>query len=108
MLANIYQDEAEKTAIYPREGLAGKTYPVHLLAEEAGEVSGKVAKWIRDGWSHDQIQRELHKELGDVLWAVAMVATEFELNLADIMEANLLKLRSRQERGVLNGSGDNR
>jgi len=48
------------------------------------------------------------KELGDVLWYVSQVATEFNLNLSEIAEANIVKLRDRAERGKLKGSGDNR
>jgi len=48
------------------------------------------------------------KELGDVLWYVAQLATELELDLDEIAHANLDKLLSRQQRGVLSGSGDER
>ena len=48
------------------------------------------------------------KELGDVLWYVAQLATELGLDLDDVAEANLEKLLSRQRRGVLSGSGDDR
>jgi NTP pyrophosphatase (non-canonical NTP hydrolase) len=48
------------------------------------------------------------KELGDVLWYVAQIATELDLDLDDIGAANIDKLLSRQRRGVLSGSGDER
>ncbi len=48
------------------------------------------------------------KELGDVLWYVAQLASELELDLDTIAQANLNKLLSRQQRGVLSGSGDDR
>jgi NTP pyrophosphatase (non-canonical NTP hydrolase) len=47
-------------------------------------------------------------ELGDVLWYVAQVATEAGLDLEEIAQGNLDKLLSRQQRGVLSGSGDSR
>lgn len=48
------------------------------------------------------------KELGDVLWYVAQLASELDLDLQAIADANLEKLLSRQRRGVLSGSGDER
>jgi NTP pyrophosphatase (non-canonical NTP hydrolase) len=48
------------------------------------------------------------KELGDVLWYVAQLSTELELDLDEIAQQNLDKLLSRQRRGVLAGSGDER
>jgi NTP pyrophosphatase (non-canonical NTP hydrolase) len=50
----------------------------------------------------------MSKELGDVLWYVAQLATELDLDLDEIAQENLDKLRSRQRRGVLSGSGDER
>lgn len=47
-------------------------------------------------------------EAGDVSWYQAGFSDELKIPLADIFFANLLKLKSRQERGVLHGSGDNR
>jgi len=50
----------------------------------------------------------MSKELGDVLWYVAQLASELGLELDEIAAQNLEKLFSRQERGVLSGSGDDR
>ena len=47
-------------------------------------------------------------ELGDVLWYCAMLATEVDANLGQIMENNLAKLADRKTRGKLSGSGDTR
>ena len=51
---------------------------------------------------------DLKKELGDVMWYVAVLADHFSLSLDDIAEHNISKLADRQARGVLSGSGDNR
>lgn len=102
---NDYQTEAAKTAIY-----TDRNYPVLGLAEEAGEVAGIVAKAVRDNQgklTHEQINR-LSKELGDVLWMVAMVAYEHGISLQEVAKLNVNKLRDRQKRGTLGGSGDDR
>lgn len=104
-----YQREARKTAIYPREQRV--VYPALKLAGEAGEVAEKVGKIIRDSESkfHTAAARDsLKKEIGDVLWYCAAIASDLNLSLRDIADANLEKLASRQERGVLQGSGDER
>jgi len=99
-----YQDEAMKTAIY-----SDWKYPFIGLAEEAGEVCGIVAKNVRKGLHRESIDKNrIAKELGDVLWMVAACCTEMGLDMETVMEVNLEKLRSRQERNVLEGEGDNR
>lgn len=80
------------------------------LGGEAGEVLEKIKKLVRDdeGFMTPERQDALKKELGDILWYLAEVATQARLDLNDVAQANLDKLRSRQERGVLQGSGDDR
>lgn len=108
-----YQEKSRKTAMYPK---AGDTfdYPILGLVAEAGEVADKIKKHIRDDhifkpsdMSTEQ-KTELAKELGDVLWYVAQLATELGADLDTIAAANIDKLYSRLERGKLGGSGDNR
>jgi NTP pyrophosphatase (non-canonical NTP hydrolase) len=104
-----YQERSRVTAVYPGAG-DNLLYPTLGLCGEAGEVAEKVKKLIRDdaGVLTDERRAALAKELGDVLWYVAQVATEAELDLDEIAAANLDKLLSRQARGVLQGSGDER
>lgn len=47
-------------------------------------------------------------ELGDVLWYCAMLATELNSSLSEIAIRNLHKLEDRNNRGVIQGSGDKR
>ena len=79
-------------------------------AGEAGEVAEKIKKVLRDkgGVMDVATKAEIAKELGDVLWYVAQLATELGLNLNDVAGANMAKLLSRMERDQLHGSGDNR
>ena len=103
-----YQARSRVTAEYPRE--AWLAYPALGLAGEAGEVAEHAKKAIRDddGTVSDERRAAIAKELGDVLWYVAQIATELGLDLDEIAQGNLDKLLSRQRRGVLSGSGDER
>ena len=109
---NEYQADAATTAIYKWKVI----YPALGLANEAGEVLGKLKKLIRDndvrfdGNSKitDQQRADLGAELGDVLWYISNLSRDLGLPLNDIAAMNLEKLQSRQERGTLGGSGDNR
>jgi NTP pyrophosphatase (non-canonical NTP hydrolase) len=102
---NEYQERAWDFKAWP-DTEVGNLYPVLALAEEAGEVVGKVAKAIRKGVEVDK--EALSKELGDVLWNLAGVATLFDIDLLDIAVDNIEKLQDRIERNVLVGEGDNR
>ncbi|MDD3292492.1 MAG: nucleoside triphosphate pyrophosphohydrolase family protein [Candidatus Pacebacteria bacterium] len=104
-----YQEEARKTAIYPNLG-SNFIYPTLGLAGEAGEVAEKIKKVIRDnnGEVSEEKRQELIKELGDVLWYIANLSAELNLSMEDVALKNLEKLKSRQERNELHGSGDNR
>ena len=80
------------------------------LVGESGEFAEKFKKILRDkeGKLDSETNAELLKELGDVLWYVAQIAAELGLSLDDIAEHNIKKLYDRMDRGVLQGSGDNR
>jgi NTP pyrophosphatase (non-canonical NTP hydrolase) len=103
-----YQRQSRRTAEYPRE--AWLAYPALGLAGEAGEVAEHAKKAIRDdgGKVSEERRAAMSKELGDVLWYVAQLATELGLDMDEIAGQNLEKLFSRQARGVLSGSGDDR
>ena len=104
-----YQARARATAVYPQAG-DNLLYPTLGLCGEAGEVAEKIKKMVRDdaGRLTDERRDALAKELGDVLWYLAQIATEADLDLDVVAEANLEKLSSRQRRNVLQGSGDDR
>jgi NTP pyrophosphatase (non-canonical NTP hydrolase) len=109
MRLSDYQARSRRTATYPDAG-ENIVYPTLGLAGEAGEVAEKVKKMLRDdgGVMTGERLQALAGELGDVLWYVAQVATEAGLDLDTIAQANLDKLLSRRQRGVLSGSGDQR
>lgn len=110
---DVFQETALSAAIYPSRNtrtLASMTYCALGLAEEAGEVAGKLKKIIRDGEgliTPDGRER-MARELGDVLWYVSAMARELGLTLSEVAEMNLAKIRDRVSRGTLRGSGDDR
>ena len=85
-------------------------YPTLGLANEAGEVAGKIKKLFRDkgGRITDADRESLKMELGDVLWYLAQICTELDLDLGEVAHANLEKLFSRKARGTIGGDGDRR
>lgn len=104
-----YQKAAVSTAIYPEAGTGSEkalAYCFALAAEEAGELNGKWAKFLRDG--DNDTRNAIIKEMGDVMWALANLANEIDLALSEVARANMDKLASRKQRGVLSGSGDDR
>lgn len=75
------------------------------LNGEAGEAADKVAKGWRDG-SFDLVG--YLKELGDTLWYLDAAANKVGFTLDEIAAMNVDKLTSREARGVVSGSGDER
>ena len=63
------------------------------LSEEAGEVLALVRKHLYQGRELDR--EKLEKELGDVLWCLAMTARAAGLALESIAAANIAKLEER-------------
>jgi NTP pyrophosphatase (non-canonical NTP hydrolase) len=104
-----YQEKSRVTAKYPNAD-ENYIYPTLGLAGEAGEVAEKIKKVIRDkgGKIDEETLKAIKKELGDVLWYVAQLATELKIPLEDVATSNLTKLYDRMERGKLSGDGDNR
>jgi NTP pyrophosphatase (non-canonical NTP hydrolase) len=101
-----YQIGALKTAVYPKKYAI--SYPALGLAEEAGEVCGKIAKMQRDGINMKDQQQAIAAEMGDVLWMLAALAHDCGLSLQQIAEMNVEKLKKRQVKGTLHGEGDDR
>lgn len=119
MNATEYQVKAHDFASYGENPM----YPALGLSEEAGEVCGKIAKFIRhnNGMTPQDAEKSssplmrdevakfrtaLMSELSDVMWMVAEIATLNGLGLDEIMEYNIVKLTERRSKGLIDGSGD--
>ena len=110
MTFDEYQQQALKTAHNTYEPLMEKTIWAMGVAGEAGEVVEKWKKIVayKEGKVSDEDLAELAKELGDVVWYIAVMAHSLGLSFEDIMQRNVAKLKSRKARGVITGQGDNR
>lgn len=104
-----YQKFCKSTAVYPKIGKSF-VYPLIGLQGEVGEVSEKIKKAFRDdgGKITKEKKLEIIKELGDVVWYISQLTNEFDTKFSEVIKMNIEKLSSRQQRGKLHGSGDNR
>lgn len=121
MELNDYQKKAMETCMISCDNFS---YMALNLVAEVGEFVGKVAKQIRKEnieigdnrlWYrfHDSdtayaCDGELMSEAGDIFWQLAGLCAVMGWDLEDIAQLNLKKLASRQERGLIDGNGDNR
>ena len=129
MELNEYQEKAMHTCMDTCDNFS---YMMLNLVGEVGEFAGKVAKRLRqekitflpsgsyfnNGYSYPEDadvpaairaeHEELKKEAGDILWQLSGLCKVLGWSLEDVAQQNLDKLASRQQRGVIDGSGDNR
>lgn len=110
MTFDEYQEKALVTNLTKEDKILELVQQLFGLADEAGEVLSIFKKWVRDDNADfaKLDKQNITKELGDILWYIAVVAHDLDISFDDIATTNIEKLRSRQERGVLTGSGDNR
>lgn len=102
MQINDYQAESKRTSVYPDPG-KNFIYPAFGVVSEAGEIAHTVKRIVRDkGSVYDDGDRErIKSDIGDVLWYISALATEFNLSLEEIAIYNLDKLRKRMDDGTL-------
>lgn len=106
---NEYQEITRETAIYPGVGEETEdaiAYTTLGLTGESGEVAEKLKKYYREG--DPSYIKNMKCEIGDVLWYLARLADELGMDLEDVAEENVEKLWDRQERDVIEGTGDDR
>lgn len=78
------------------------------VAGEAGELCEKIKKHMRGDYDLDELKSRTRKEIGDVLYYLAVMSHELGFELSDIAEDNIAKLAKRQSEGKIQGDGDNR
>lgn len=127
MTLNQYQEKAMTTCMPSSENFS---YMFLNLVGEVGEFASKVAKAIRKekcaiGWKEDsqeadennlfptcsyfdwkEMDEELKKEAGDILWQLSGVCSVMGWSLEEIAQMNLDKLAARKAVGTIDGNGD--
>jgi len=106
-----FDEYQEKAKTFARFTIIGEpfVYPALGLAGETGEVLEKIKKSFRDKVERDaEWSRSVGKELGDVLWYLAILADQLGLTFQEVVDLNIAKLEKREKEGTLHGSGDDR
>lgn len=107
MKFNDYQEATNETAV-----TSGPENDVTIercvlgMAGESGEVCEKVKKFLRE--DDPEYLDDLEDEIGDVLWYIAQLCEQLDLEMNTVAERNVEKLADRKDRGKLTGEGDNR
>ena len=76
------------------------------LSGEVGEFNDMIKKWIFH--EKDLDEEHLKKELGDIMWYIAMMCHAFRWDLDEIMEMNIDKLKARYPKGFDTDIANNR
>lgn len=76
------------------------------LSGEVGELNDLLKKWI---FHEKNIDREhIKKEIGDIMWYIALMAEAFGFELDSIMITNIEKLEARYPEGFDTARSNNR
>jgi len=107
MQIDEYTDLTDETAIYPGAGTGNwdELSYLGLGLGEAGEIQGKIKKILRDGAVDPEA---IAKEIGDLFYYLCRTCRAFGYNPSEVLQMNIDKLFDRKDRGVLQGSGDDR
>jgi NTP pyrophosphatase (non-canonical NTP hydrolase) len=106
MDANEYQALAMRTETPGRERRVRLLNAALGLCGEAGEFADALKKAEFHGHALDEA--EMLKELGDVLWYVALACDALGADMGEVMAQNIEKLRRRYPDGFSHERSKNR
>jgi NTP pyrophosphatase (non-canonical NTP hydrolase) len=120
MTLNEYQAEMQRTYKPNRKanhalgvmGELGETVNENTIIEEKDIQAMRTGAGICDVVKKDEFHgREVNrpailKELGDVLWYVSALATDYGFTLEDVARVNVAKLKERYPDGFVKGGGN--
>ena len=110
MTLDDYQKQATET-IFRGDNKTSDLLGLALgVCGEAGELAEKIKKlYFNKNMKLDSDQLSLiSKEIGDTMWYLAALSDELNLSLDVIANQNISKLKSRKQRDILKGEGDER
>lgn len=97
MTGKEYQKLAMRTCSIPYNNKEGRLHhAVFGLTSEAGEVAGILQKVYQ---GHEFDKEHIKKELGDCLWMIAEACEALDLDMDDVMQTNIDKLKARYPEG---------
>ena len=106
MELNEYQKLAMVTSSKPNSQLEDLLVGVMGLCGESGEAIDLVKKHLHQG--HELDKNALIKEMGDIAWYLAELATVLDINLEEVLIANIEKLKKRYPEGFSEDASINR
>ena len=106
MHASEYQRLAMRTLNPELDATQVLSNAVMGLCGESGEAIDLVKKHLFQG--HELDRKAMAKELGDIAWYLAEAATALGLDLDEILEGNIEKLRRRYPEGFSSERSINR
>lgn len=108
---NEYQIKSREHAFYPNQNTPEAfKYLIYGITGEAGELAEHFKHALRDDEDTLTVERKekIEKELADVLWYLANICSELNLDFDEIPKISLKKIDERVKRGTLVGEGDSR
>lgn len=97
MTIKEYQEHALLTDQVPDVSKSQQAIIIPLLglAGEAGTLLTEYKKRLREGAAYQIFKDRIAEELGDILWYVSNIATKANLDLEEIANLNLQKVRNQ-------------
>jgi len=100
-----YQELAMRTA--PAQASVTAVDQLVAVAGLTGEA-GEVAELFKKKYGHNKTfdSKDLSKELGDVLWYLTRICQLNGLDLGQVAQGNIEKLKARYPEGFVQGGGN--
>lgn len=93
-------------SLAPSVSLGDVLYAALGVGGEAGEVQDLIKKWVFHQSCLDI--EHLKKEMGDVLWYLALLCNSFNIRMEDLLQINADKLNARYPHGFCFSDANNR